>query len=132
MSAALVLARGRAAAERLMVDRCTIRRRTGETTDRTTGAVVPTYSTLYADQKCRVQTRGYWGEARDIGEAALVLLSVEVQLPMAVTGLQVRDEIVLVSSEHDPDLVGILFRLKDLNHKSHATMRRVLCTEVTG
>lgn len=115
-----------------MVDSCTIRRRTGTTTNPSTGAVTPTFSTLYTGQKCRVQTRGNWGEAKDIGEAALVLLTVEIQLPVSVTGLDVRDEITIDICVNDAALVGRLFRLKDLNHKSHGTMRRVMGTEVTG
>jgi hypothetical protein len=126
------LARGRAAAEAIMVDTCTIRRRTGATTNPTTGAVTPTYSVLYAGQKCRIQTSGNWGEARDVGEAALVLLTLQVQLPIAVTGLEKSDEITIDASVHDPDLVGRVVRIRDLHHKSHATSRRVMCTEVTG
>jgi hypothetical protein len=132
MNASDLLAQGRAAAEALMVDSCTIRRRTGDTTNLTTGAVTPTYSVLYAAQKCRVQTNGGWGEPRDIGEAALVLLTLQVQLPIAVTGLRKGDEITIDTSVHDPDLVGRVVRIKDLHHKSHATSRRVMCTEVTG
>lgn len=115
-----------------MVDSCTIRRRTGTTTDTTTGAVTPTFSTLYTGQKCRVQSSGNWGEARDVGEAALVLLTLQVQLPVAVTGLEKGDEITIDTSVHDPDLVGRVVRIRDLHHKSHATSRRVMCTEVTG
>lgn len=115
-----------------MVDSCTVRRRTGETTDLDTGAVTPVYTTVYTGQACRVQTRGYWGEARDVGEAARVILAFEVQFPIAVTDLQTRDEITIDACVNDPDLVGRVLRLKDLAHKSHATSRRVLCQEVTG
>lgn len=115
-----------------MVDSCTIRRRTGTTTDLSTGEVTPTYSTLYTTQKCRVQSSGNWGEARDVGEAALVLLMLQVQLPIAVVGLEKGDEITIDASVHDPDLVGRVVRIRDLHHKSHATSRRVMCTEVTG
>jgi uncharacterized protein (DUF2237 family) len=125
------LARGRAAAEAIMVDSCTIRRRTGTTTDLSTGEVTPTYSVLYTG-KCRVQSSGNWGEARDVGEAALVLLTLQVQLPIAVVGLEKGDEITIDASVHDPDLVGRVVRIRDLHHKSHATSRRVMCTEVTG
>ena len=46
MSVESALARARQAAERLMVDTCTIRRKTGETTNLTTGVVTPTYTTI--------------------------------------------------------------------------------------
>ncbi|TDB84970.1 hypothetical protein E1091_17135, partial [Micromonospora fluostatini] len=40
------LARGRRAAERLMVDRCVVRRKTGEATD-DDGNITPTWQTVY-------------------------------------------------------------------------------------
>lgn len=132
MTAQSALEAGRRMAEALMVDSCTIRRRTGTTTNPTTGTVTPTFSTLYTAQKCRIQTRGNWGEAKDIGEAALVLLTVEIQLPVTVTGVEVRDEVTIDVCVNDAELVGREFRVKDLNHKSHGTMRRLMGTEVTG
>jgi len=119
-------------AESIMVDSCTVRRRTGTTTNPTTGVVTPVYAVVRTSQKCRVQARGNWGEARDVGEAALVILALEVQFPMSVTDLQARDEITIDACVNDPDLVGRVLRVKDLHHKSHATSRRVLCQEVTG
>jgi len=123
---------GRRMAESIMVDSCTVRRRTGTTTNPTTGAVTPVYTVVRAGQACRVQTRGNWGEARDVGEAALVVLALEVQFPVSFTDLQTRDEITIDACVNDPDLVGRVLRVKDLHHKSHATSRRVLCQEVTG
>lgn len=132
MSAQSAMEAGRRMAESLMVDSCTVRRRTGTTTDPNTGEVTPTYTVIRTGQKCKVQTRGYWGEARDVGEAAVVILSLEIQFPTSVTDLVTRDEITIDSSQNDPTLVGRVFRLKDLSHKSFATARRVMCQEVTG
>lgn len=132
MTAQSAMEAGRRMAESLMVDSCTVRRRTGETTDVNTGAVTPTYSVVLTGQKCRVQSRGYWGEAKDIGEAARVLISLEVQFPITVTDLIVRDEITIDVASFDPELAGVVLRIKDLTQKTHATSRRVLCTEVTG
>lgn len=132
MTAAEALAAGRVAAEELMVDECTVRRRTGETTDPLTGEVAPTYAVILTGQKCKVQTRGNWGESRDVGEAARVILSLEVHFPITVVALEVRDEITIDAAVHDPDLVGRVLRVKDLHHKSFATARRVMCQEVTG
>lgn len=115
-----------------MVDACTVRRRTGETTDLSTGAVTPTYDVILAGQSCKVQTRGNWGESREVGEAALVVLSIEVHFPIAVVALETRDEITVDVAVYDPDLIGRVFRVKDLHHKSYATARRVMCQEVTG
>lgn len=133
MSRASVLARGRAAAEAGMVDACTIRRVTGTTTDRDTGAITKTYLSPnpYAG-KCRVQQHQAQARSEDAGEDYTLLLTLEVQLPMSVTGLQSGDEVTMTSSVSDPDLPGRLFRIRDLAHKSEATARRVQCEEVTS
>jgi hypothetical protein len=114
-----------------MVDACTITRTTGRSTDTTTGAVTPTTSTLYTG-KCRVQQQQAQATTEDVGEDQVLLLRLEVQLPMSVTGLQVGDRITVTASAHDADLVGRVFRVHDLAHKTHATARRVQCLEVTG
>lgn len=131
MSRATVLARGRLAAEAGMEDACTITRVTGRTTDTTTGAVTPTTSTLYTGA-CRVQQQQAQAQREDAGEDHLLLLRIEVQLPMSVTGLKVGDEIAVTASENDSDLVGRVFLVHDLAHKTHATARRVQCLEKTG
>ncbi|MEO3922709.1 DUF6093 family protein [Micromonosporaceae bacterium B7E4] len=123
MSAASVLTRGRAAAERLMVDTCTIRRKTGETTG-PGGVVTPTYSTLYAG-KCRFQQPAAQASQEDSGEDYLLMLRLDVQLPMSVTGLETEDEITCDTSAHDPDLPARVFVVRDLAHKTQATSRRV-------
>lgn len=130
MSAASVLARGRAAAELLMVDACTIRRKTGESTG-AGGVVTPTYSTLYAG-KCRVQQAAAQAQQQDPGEAYVLMLRLEVQLPMSVTGLQTEDEVTITASAHDPDLVGRVFLIRDLAHATHKTARRVQVLERTS
>lgn len=130
MSAASVLARGRAAADRLMVDACTIRRITGESTG-TGGVITPTYSTLYIG-KCRVQQPNAQAVEQSPGEAYALMLRLEVQLPMSVTGLQTEDQITIDSSMFDPDLPGRVFVVRDLAHKTHATSRRLGVQERTS
>lgn len=131
MSAASLTARGRAKALELMVDACTIRRRTGETTDPTSGVITPTYSTLCTG-RCRVQQRQESGQGADVGEAYLIVMRHEVQLPMTVTGLQEGDEITITASVLDPDLVGRVFLVRDSARKTHLTSRRVTVLERTS
>lgn len=131
MSRETALARGRLAAEAGMVDACTIARVAGRSTDTTTGAVTDTASALYAG-KCRVQQHRASATDEDVAEDRLLLLRIEVQLPMSVTGLAVGDVITVTASAHDADLVGREFRVRDLAHKTHATSRRVQCIERTG
>lgn len=131
MSAASVLARGRAAAERLMVDECTIRRRTGETTDPDSGVITPTYDTVY-EGRCRVQQPAAQATEESPGEQHALMLRLEVHLPMNVTGIEADDEVTITASVHDPDLPGRVFVVRDLAHKSHATARRLGVQERTS
>lgn len=131
MSAATALALGRAAAERGMVDECTIRRATGTVTDPDTGRVTPTYEQIYTG-KCRVQQQQVQARAVEPGEAHLLMLRLEVHLPMSVTGVAAGDEVVITSSAHDPDLVDRVFLVRELAHKSHATARRLGVEEKTS
>jgi len=129
VSVATALARGRAAAERLMVDQCVIRRRTGETTG-PGGVVTPTYEQLYAG-RCRVQQPPVQAQEQQPGEARVLVLRLEVHVPMSVVGLGVGDEVTVTRSAHDPDLPGRTFIVRDLAHKTQATARRLGVVERT-
>lgn len=131
MSRASVLARGRAAAQAGMVDTCTIRRVTHTQTSTIDGAVTYDYATVY-NGPCRIQQTTAQGQEEEAGEARLVLLNLQLQLPMTVTGLQEADQVTLTASVNDPDLVGRVFLIRDLAHKSEATARRVQITEATS
>lgn len=133
MSRASALARGRVAADLGMVDACTIRRATGGgTTDPDTGYPTQGYNSLYAG-KCRIQQHQATADRQDIGEDQLLLLRLEVQLPVVGTeGLEVGDEITVTAAANDADLMGRVFRIHDLAHKTEATARRVQCIERTA
>lgn len=131
MSVSALLAQGRAAAERLMVDACVIRRVTDSTTDPDTGVITPTYTTIYTG-KCRIQQPTAQARTEQAGEAYALMLRLEVQVPMSVTGVQAEDEVLLTASAHDPDLVDRTFLVRDLAHKTHATMRRIGIEERTS
>jgi hypothetical protein len=133
MSRASVTTRGQRFAETGMVDACTIRRRTGEQTNDDVTAVV-THAYVSPDPysgPCRVQ-QGRLATSSDtnVGEDTAVELALEVQLPIAVTGLQVGDEVTITTSL-DADLPGRVFLIRGLGHKTHPTARRVQCTERT-
>lgn len=134
MSRESLLARGQAAALAGMVDTCTIRRVTGTTFDDFSGAPVRTYLSPdpYSGQ-CRVQqTRGE-STQEDTGEDFFRLLRLELQLPITVVGLQLHDEVTItaVGPGRDQDLVGRVFLIRDLMHKTDATSRRPQITERT-
>jgi hypothetical protein len=133
MAREALLARARIFDETGMSDACTIRRRTGETTDPSTGVVTPTYLSPdpYAG-KCRIQQRPGPSRPHEVSEDFVLIGRLEVQLPMAVTGLKVADEITVTVSTHDPDLVGRVFLIHGLAHKTDGSSRRVAVTERMG
>jgi hypothetical protein len=114
-----------------MVDACIIRRITGQVTDPDTGEVTTTYTTIY-EGKCRLQQQGQQARPEQAGEAYLLMLRRELQLPMSVTGLRTEDEVTMTASAYDPDLPGRVFLVRDLFGKTEATARRVQVEEVTS
>jgi hypothetical protein len=122
--------RGRAFEEIAMQDACTITRETGETTG-SGGVITPTTATQYTG-KCRVQFKPMEGSGTDVGEAYLLLVRREVQLPMSATGLREGDRITITASALDPDLVGKVYVIRDVEAKTHLTARRVTVLEVTS
>lgn len=130
MDVAAVLERGRAAAETLMVDECIIRRRTGESIG-PGGVITPDYETVYQG-KCRMQQPTGTAQEQESGEANLLLVRYELQLPMEAVGLEPDDEVLMVASVHDPDVVDREFLIRAVAHKSHAVMRRLQLEERTS
>lgn len=114
-----------------MVDACTIKRKTGHTTDPETGQVTPTYDTIYSG-KCRFQQRALQAEGSDVGEARIYQVPYELQIPMSATGVRVEDLVHADSSVLDPDLAGRDFWVKGLAGGTHKTSRRLPLEEVTG
>jgi hypothetical protein len=132
MSRDALIARGRQAAEAGMSDTCTIRRRTGGTTDPVTGYPTQPYTTLYAG-KCRMQQQVAIARPHEAGEDHVYIVRFDLQLPVVGTeGLKVKDEVAITVSIHDQDLVGRTFIVTELAHKSEATARRVGVIERTG
>jgi len=131
VSAEALIFAGRAAAEALQVDACTVQRQTGTSTNTSTGVVTPTYSTVYTGQ-CRVQSRGLAEQSPDAGEHRWAAGVFEVQLPMSSAACALDDLVTVTASALDPELVGVALRVKSLFHKSHATSRRLVCEEVQG
>lgn len=133
MSAESATLAGRVAAERLMVDTCTITRVTGGTSDPETGVRTETTTVIYSG-KCRFQQRPIArpGSRHDVGEASVVEVDYSLQLPMAATGVKVEDRVVADTSVLDPDLPGRSFQVASQGSKTHATMRRVELVEVNS
>ena len=123
MSRAIALARARTAAALGMTDTCTIRRRDAEAVDDNTGVVTPTWLEVYAGQ-CRVQQRNPIAQQQTPGPDFQLLVQLELQLPVTVTGVLVGDEVTVTAST-DPELVGTVLIVRDLGVKSQASARRL-------
>lgn len=141
MSLRTALNRGRRLAESLMIDQCLIRRQTALVTDPATGAVTATYEQIYpaaADiaagniGKCKVQTFTNRELFKDAGVHQFIVQRYEVDIPVAVVGVQPNDEVLMVASVFDPDLPGRNYRIVGLMNKSMATARRLGVEEVTN
>lgn len=132
MSIATVLARGRAAAERRMVDECVIVRVTGTTTDLSSGDVTETIDPVYAG-KCEVQQQAATARDDTVGESSVLLVGRTLKLPvLASIGVLAGDRVTITACVHDPDLVDRQFSVRAEFGKSHATARRIGIEEVTS
>lgn len=125
-----LLARGRAAAGRWMVDACTIQHPTGATLNTANGVITPTYTTVYSGP-CEMQG-SMSPSGQEVAEAHLAVLSPTLKVPIEVVGVVEGDLVTMTASRNDPELPGKTFRIKGPSHKSSATARRFQCIEVTS
>lgn len=131
MTRETALLQGRAAAEAGMVDTCTVKHGTGSTTDDTTGAVTPTYSTVYTGP-CKIQGAPV-ASRRNVGEASVVVASVLLHLPIVGSEpVAVEDIATINTSGMDTALVGKVFRVAGPADGTFKTARRFPVVEVTS
>lgn len=129
-----LLGRGRRAAERLMVDTCTVVRVTAATTDPDTGVIAPpTYSTIYSGA-CKIQQTAPATGSTVAGQADVLIGQLQLHLPVTTTTGNVapNDLVTITACAFDPSLVGKTFALRGPAHKSYATARRLPMIEVTS
>ena len=131
MTSTSITLRGRAMAERQMVDACTVTRQATASSDAELGTITYSTTTVYSG-KCRVQQHGASTRPHQLGEAAVWLQRLELQLPMSVTAVASDDLVVITASSLDPDLLNRKWRVRELTHKTHETMRRYTIEETTG
>lgn len=132
MSSESALRDGRALAETLMVDTCTVTRQSGTTTDSVTLAETATYGPVWSGP-CRIQ-RGR-GQIRDVtgGGVEYGVGVIVAQLPIAAAGIRRGDriEVTAVGGGTDPALAGLVATVQEDLSKTHATRRTLICEEVT-
>lgn len=133
MSASSAVLRGQAAAERNMIDTCTVQHQTGESTG-AGGVVTTTYGAAFYSGKCQVQilSQTEAGQGKDVGEAYRIVSRRVVKLPMSVTGVVEGDRITITASALDAALVGKVYVARDIEAKTYLTSRRVTVLEITS
>lgn len=115
--------RGRAAAESLMVDECTVRRPDGSVTDPVTGKVTPSLSLVY-EGKCKVQATQSQASNPVAGGHAFTVEDLEWQAPIGEGPFKVNDVITHTAAPLDPHLVGAVYRITSLARKTAKTAQR--------
>jgi hypothetical protein len=113
-----------------MVDACTVRAVTGVTVNGTTGVSTPTYSTLYTG-KCKVQSDSPRAANPDQGGTTMTVQRSRVDFPVGSFTPAIGHVITITASDLDPGLVGRMFRVVALLHKSMATTYRLAVEETT-
>lgn len=133
LNPAPALGRGRAAAEALMVDTCTITRATSTTTNPDTGQVSRTTIPVYGG-KCRFQDASPAAPPtpKQLGGAGVLVAELQLQLPIAVSDVQPDDLVTCTAAVLDPGLAGRAWRARPTPRKTHATKCVVGLVEVTG
>lgn len=105
---------------RLLVDTCTVERKTGEDFDPLTGQLVPVWATLYSGP-CRVRPGS--GREIDAGEESLAVHMFEVTVPWDVDGVAPEDVVTVDSVDAD---LGVLV-VDDVTAGSLAAFRKLIC-----
>ena len=136
--AAEALVAGRVAAEALMVDACVVDRPGPSVMDPLTGKVKPSYTLVYPhpdheaplDGRCKVQQTLAQSSSPEAGGAVFTVQNARLDLPVGAGPVAVGDRVRLVSAASNPDLVGNVYRVKELFEKSWQTAQRVRVEEL--
>ena len=121
-------------AESLMLDRGTMRRATGATTqDPDTGSTVPEFADQFSS-KCKIQTRNLQARESEVGGRTSTTVRVELHLPITAPAVEVGDvwEMTRVDARSDRQLLGRKFRVIAPVGKSFATARRLEVEEIVS
>lgn len=134
MSRARRLARrGQRKAESLMVDACTIKPVTGETTDPVTFVVTPTYGTPVYTGKCKIQTQRLLFPGEPVaGDHRWTIIPSSIHLPLTGTASVDTGHVVTITSSVDAANVGRIFRVQSTDRKTFGTALRLMVEEVMG
>jgi hypothetical protein len=125
-----VLSRGRRKANALMLDTCTVKRRTGTSTDPETGVVTATFTTVYSGT-CKIQQSLSQASNPVAGEHQYTVQDTRWDTPVGSGPFAVNDVVTITAAAEDAQLVGRQFRVTELFNKSLATAQRCRVEEIT-
>lgn len=133
MSAVTATLAGRRAAERQMIDSCTIARPGPSVEDPVTGIPAPSSTPVYSG-RCKVQNLDPQEAALLTGGAVVVSQRYRVDIPVGAYSPAVGDVVTIVATVLDPNMVGRGYRVLAPMHKTAATAYRMAVTdaEVAG
>lgn len=114
-----------------MIDACTITRPGATVTDPNTGDVTNTPTVVYAG-RCKVQQTISQASSPTAGGHQFTVLDSRVDVPVLAGPLKVDDVVTVTTSVLDPQLVGSVFRVVELFHKSMATAQRTRVEQVVA
>ena len=136
MTASDLIARGRAAAERLKTDTVTVTRVTAGASgplDPVTGLPsTPEETVTVYTGAGKIQTYEPHESARKSGEHVWIEQRYHLHLPITADEVDVGDTVTVTSSVTDPQLTGRAYRVAGEHAKTWATARRLLLDEITG
>jgi Family of unknown function (DUF6093) len=112
-----------------MQDACTVHRPGTPVTDPGTGVVAPSLTLVYTG-KCKIQQTMSQASNPTAGGHSFTVLNVRWDTPVSAGPFQVDDLVTMTASVLDPQLVGRVFRVAELFHKSGATAQRVRVEEM--
>jgi len=119
---------GRRIAESLMLDAATVTS-TSRTIDQTTGAEIVTSTQVYTG-RVKIQSGATQESTPEAGGATLTVQRSEVHFPVGAFVPAIGQVVTVTAAALDPLLIGRVFRVVALLHKSAATAYRLSVTEV--
>lgn len=134
MSHGALLGGARAFADRMTFDTCTVERLGRPVTSPIDGTVThPQRRTIYSG-RCRIQAASApWAGPATVGQAAVGMGALTLQVPIAGTEAITKDDVVTVTAcRHDTALTGKSFSVQGTHYASEKGWRKLPLLEVVG
>lgn len=136
MSANSITLSGRRAAERIMVDACSITRGPTKVFNPSTHVITTTGGAAVYTGKCRLRSpmatpRASGGDqVKDLGGKPASIVTHMISVPITATTVQIDDVVTITASALGGETVGLTLRVVDVAQGTHLTARRLVCEAV--